>query len=155
MTPMTKSVLARLMLLAVVGSAWDDGGGTDRGAAYIFGRDQGGADNWGQIKKLSASDARDSALFGYSVSLDGTNIVVGAGWANAGGLERGQAYLYAKDEGGTDGWGEVQRMRASDAANQDWFGYTTSILGDYILVGAVGEDGAGSQRGAAYLFKKI
>lgn len=141
--------------LAVIGSAWDDGGGTNRGAAYVFGRDEGGADNWGQIKKLTASDASDSAMFGYNVSLDGTNIVVGAAWAKGGGTARGQAYLYAKDEGGTDSWGEVQRMRASDAANGDLFGFATAMLGDYILVGAIDEDGAGSQRGAAYLFKKI
>ena len=86
--------------LAVVGSGWDDGGGTNRGAAYVFGRDTGGTDNWGQVKKLTASDARDSDMFGYSVAIDGTSIVVGAGWANAGGTERGQAYVFTKDEGG-------------------------------------------------------
>ncbi len=30
--------------------------GSDAGAAYVFERDQGGADNWGQVKKLTASD---------------------------------------------------------------------------------------------------
>ncbi len=141
--------------LAVVGSGWDDGGGTNKGAAYVFGKDSGGTENWGQVKKLTASDARDSDLFGYNVSIDGTSIVVGAGWARAGGTERGQAYLFTRDEGGTDNWGEVQRLRASDAANEDWFGFSTAIFGQYILVGAVGEDGAGTARGAAYLFKKI
>jgi FG-GAP repeat len=141
--------------LAVVGSGWDDAGGTNRGSAYVFGRDHGGTDNWGQIKKLTASDGRDSDLFGYSVAIDGTSVVVGAGWANAGGTERGQAYIFTRDEGGVDNWGEVQRLRASDAANEDWFGFSTAIFGSYILVGAVGEDGAGSARGAAYLFKKI
>ncbi len=141
--------------LAVVGSAWDDGGGTNRGAAYVFGRDTGGTNNWGQIKKLTASDARDSDMFGYSVAIDGTNIVAGSGWANAGGTERGQGYVFAKDEGGADNWGEVQRLRASDAANEDWFGYSTAISGSYVLIGAVGEDGAGTARGAAYVFKKI
>jgi len=141
--------------LAVIGSGWDDGGGTNRGAAYVFSRDSGGTDNWGQVKKLTASDARDGDMFGYAVAIDGTTVVVGAGWANAGGTERGQAYVFTKDEGGTDSWGEVQRLRASDAASEDWFGYSTVIFGSYILVGAVGEDGAGSARGAAYFFKKI
>jgi hypothetical protein len=141
--------------LAVVGAGWDDGGGTNRGAAYVFGRDIGGTDNWGQIKKLAASDARDADMFGYSVAIDGTNIVVGAGWAAAGGTERGQGYIFAKDEGGADNWGEVQRLRASDAANEDWLGFSSAIFGSYVLMGAVGEDGAGSARGAAYLFKKI
>jgi hypothetical protein len=141
--------------LAVVGEAWDDGGGTDRGAAYIFGQTQGGADNWGEVKKIVASDATDSDFFGYSVSLNGANIVVGAAFAEGGGSERGQIYLFSKDQGGTDNWGEVQRLRASDGANEDWFGFSVSVFGDYILSGALGEDGAGTDRGAAYLFKKI
>jgi hypothetical protein len=141
--------------LAVVGEAWNDGTGTNRGAAYVFGRDTGGTDNWGEIKRLSASDAGDGAFFGYSLALSGSNIVVGAPWAPGGGTERGQIYLFSKDEGSPDNWGEVQRLRASDGQNEDWFGFSSSIAGTYILGGAIGEDGAGSGRGAAYLFKKI
>lgn len=141
--------------LAVVGEAWNDGGGTNRGAAYVFARDQGGADSWGLVKLLSASDAGNSDFFGYSVALDGTNIVVGAGWAEGGGAERGQAYVYSQDEGGAGNWGEVQRLRASDGQNEDRFGFSAAVSGLYILIGAVGEDGSGTDQGAAYLFKKI
>jgi hypothetical protein len=141
--------------MAVVGAAWEDGGGTDRGAAYLFGRDEGGADLWGQIKQLVASDRSDGAFFGYSVALDGANVVVGASWAGAGGTERGQTYVFSKDEGGVDTWGEIQRLRASDGANKDWFGWSIAISGPYIVSGAPGEDGAGLDRGAAYFFKKI
>jgi hypothetical protein len=140
--------------LAVIGEPWNDGAGTNRGAVYLFGKDQGGADNWGQLRKIEASDAADGAFFGFSVCLNGSNLLVGAVQAPGGGTQRGQAYLYSKDEGGTDAWGEAQRLRANDAQNQDYFGYASAILGSYILVGAVGEDGAGSGRGAAYLFKK-
>jgi hypothetical protein len=93
-------------------------------------------------------------MFGYSVAIDGTNIVVGADGRRYG-TERGQGYIFAKDEGGADNWGEVQRLRASDAANEDWLGFSAAIFGSYILMGAVGEDGAGSARGAAYLLKNI
>lgn len=140
--------------LAVVGAAWEDGGGTDRGAAYLFSRDAGGADLWGQIDRLSASDASDGDFFGYSVNLNGANVVIGASWADGGGSERGQTYIFSKDEGGVDTWGEVQRLRANDGANGDWFGWAVVISGSYVLVGAPGEDGAGSERGAAYVFKK-
>jgi hypothetical protein len=141
--------------LAVVGEAWNDGPGTNRGAAYVFGRDEGGADNWGQIERLAPSDPHDSDFFGFSVAVSGSNVLVGAAWASASGTERGQVYLFSKDEGGTDNWGEAQRLRASDAQNEDWFGFSCSIDGTYILAGAIGEDGSGSARGAAYLFKKI
>jgi hypothetical protein len=141
--------------LAVVGAAWDDGGGTNRGAAYVFSRDQGGLGNWGELKKLAASDAHNADLFGYAVAINGDFISVGAGWSSGGGTERGQAYLFSRDEGGTDNWGEVQRLRASDGANDDWFGFSLSLDGIYLLVGATGEDGEGSNRGAAYMFRKL
>ena len=140
--------------LAVVGEAWHDGTGTNRGAAYLFGKDTGGTDNWGQIKKFTASDAHDEDFFGYSVAVNGSVAAVGAPWAPGGGDERGQVYVFAKDEGGADNWGQVQRLRSSDAANQDCLGFSIDLLGLYVLSGAVGEDGAGSGRGAAYVFKK-
>jgi hypothetical protein len=141
--------------VALVGSPGEHGDGTNRGAALLFSRDQGGADNWGELHKLTASDAHNSDLFGYDVAVDGDFIAVGAGWSQGGGTERGQAYLFSRNEGGTDNWGEVQRLRASDGANNDWFGFSLSLDGLYLLVGATGEDGEGSGRGAAYMFRKL
>ena len=140
--------------LAVVGEAWYDGGGTNRGAAYVFGKDSGGTDAWGQIKKLTASDLHDDDFFGYSVAVNGANVAVGAPWAPGGGTERGQVYVFSKDQGGADAWGEVQRLRSSDASNEDWFGFGVAVYGVYVVGGAVGEDGAGTGRGAAYVLKK-
>ncbi len=40
--------------IAVVGAYGEDAGGSDSGSAYVFERNQGGADNWGQVKKLTA-----------------------------------------------------------------------------------------------------
>jgi hypothetical protein len=140
--------------LAVIGEAWYDGTGTNRGAAYVFAKDNGGTDNWGQVRKLTASDIHDDDFFGYSVAVNGANIAIGAPWAPGGGTERGQVYIFSKDEGGTDNWGQVQRLRSSDATNEDWFGFSVGVEGLYILGGAVGEDGAGTGRGAAYIFKK-
>jgi len=139
----------------VIGSPFDPAGGTNRGAVHVLAKDQGGAGAWGAVKTLAAGDAADDALLGYSVAIDGEYIVAGAGRAKGGGTERGQAYVYRRDEGGADNWGEVQRMRANDGANEDWFGSAVSIDGLYILVGAPAEDGEGRDRGAGYLFKKI
>ena len=141
--------------IAVVGAAWDDSTVTNQGAAYVFYKDMGGLDLWGQVKKLVASDADDEDLFGYDVAIDGSYILAGAFRAAGGGTERGQAYIFSKDEGGADAWGEVQRLRASDAANDDRFGYSVAIEGLFLLVGALGEDGDGLDRGAAYVFKKL
>jgi hypothetical protein len=56
----------------------DDDNGSNSGSAYIFGRDQGGADAWGQVAKLTASDGASDDHFGYSVSISGDTVVVGA-----------------------------------------------------------------------------
>ncbi len=36
---------------AVVGAHQEDAGGSDAGAAYVLQRDQGGADNWGEVRE--------------------------------------------------------------------------------------------------------
>jgi FG-GAP repeat len=138
-----------------VGAAWDDGGGTNRGAAYLFNRNQGGADNWGQLKRLVASDASNGDLFGFDVTVDGDFVIVGALLSEGGGTERGQVYIFSRNEGGAENWGQVQILRASDAANEDWFGSSVALDGIYLLAGATRQDGAGVDRGAAYMFRKI
>ena len=61
----------------VVGERYDDDGGTNRGAAFVFTFD---GTTWTEQQKITAFDAMDSAYFGDSVSMndDGTRLVVGA-----------------------------------------------------------------------------
>lgn len=139
----------------VVGAPWADGAGTNRGAAYVLGRDVGGADAWGEIKVLTASDAQNEDLFAFDVALYGNYVLASAPYTKGGGTKRGQVYAYAKDEGGADAWGEAQRLRASDGRNEDHFGVSIAISGSYVVAGATGYDGGGTERGAAYIFKEI
>ncbi len=140
--------------LIVVGAPNVDGDGLDRGAVYLFGRNQGGAENWGELKALTASDAMDGDGFGMALALNGEYVVIGAPLRDGGGLDRGTVYIFHRDEGGTDNWGEVETVTASDGEDQDRFGCAAAITGDYVIVGAEDEDGAGEDEGAAYLFKR-
>ncbi len=137
---------------AVVGAWLEDAGGTDAGAAYVFGRDQGGTDNWGQVKKLTASDAEAGDNFGWSVAVDGDTIVVGAFLEDAGGTDAGAAYVFGRDEGGAGNWGQVKKLTASDAQAGDEFGRSVAVSGDTAVVGAIFQDAGGSDAGAVYLF---
>ena len=137
---------------AVVGAFFEDGEGLNRGAAYVCARNQGGQDNWGEVAKLTASDAEDSDMFGYSVAISGDYAVVGAEYEDGAGFNRGAAYIYARNQGGQDNWGEVVKLTASDIEDFDKFGVSVAISGDYVIVGAIGEDGAGNARGAVYIF---
>ena len=129
---------------AVAGAQYVDDGGTNRGAAYVFERNYGGNNNWGQVAKLVASDAADSDIFGRSVAIDGDYVVVGAFLEDGGGTDRGAAYVFYRNQGGTDNWGEVAKLTASDAQDGDEFGNSVAIDGDYVVVGALFGDGGGS-----------
>jgi hypothetical protein len=135
---------------AVVGAHLDDSNGTNSGSAYIFHRNQGGVGNWGNVKKISASDSVARDTFGISVSIDGDTVVVGA-YSNDG---SGSAYIFYRNQGGTNYWGEVKKITASDGAEDDFFGYSVSIEGDMLIVGAHGDDDNGSGSGSAYIFNR-
>jgi hypothetical protein len=74
--------------MIVAGAYLEDGGPGDRladaGGAYVFERDHGGIDNWGELAKFRAGDAQDDDLFGWSVSNSGDRIVAGAFGENGG-----------------------------------------------------------------------
>ncbi|MFT5913209.1 MAG: hypothetical protein ACI9XO_004756 [Paraglaciecola sp.] len=139
---------------AIVAAHADDDNGGESGSAYIFKKDQGGTDNWGQVKKITASDAAAGDLFGISVSISGDYVIVGAFQDDDNGGESGSAYIFKKDQGGTDNWGQLQKITASDAAANDKFGNSISVSGDYVIVGAFQDDDNGGNSGSAYIFKK-
>ena len=141
---------------AVVGAWGADVSGTlGQGAAYVFARNQGGADQWGQVKKLAAADGAAYDRFGYAVAINGQAdaVVVGAYYANVGGASRqGAAYIFIRNQGGSpDNWGQVKKLVASEGAANDYFGRAVAISGESVMVGAVGDDAG---RGAAYLFSR-
>ena len=139
---------------AVVGAPSESRDGSSVGAAYVFQRDQGGADNWGEVKKLSASDAQAGVRFGVSVAVSGDTGVVGAYPADDSAGRPGAAYVFQRNDGGADNWGEVTKLTASDAEGGEQFGTSVAVSGDTAVVGARGGDAAGTNSGAAYVFQR-
>ena len=124
------------------------------GAAYVFERNVGGINSWGEVKKLSASDNQTTNLFGGSVDVDGDVIVVGADGRYAADFRSGAAYVFERGIDGINAWGEVKKLFAQDAIGRDWFGYSVAVGGDMIIVGARYADVSGSTSGAAYSFER-
>ncbi len=135
---------------AIVGAPADDDNGSSSGSAYIFSRNQGGSDNWGQVAKLTASDGAAIDQFGYSVAISGDDAIVGAYSDDDNGSSSGSAYVFSRNQGGSDNWGQVTKLTASDASAEAWFGYSVAISGDDAIVGALGDAAAGS----AYVFSR-
>lgn len=124
----------------VVGSVVADVGGNDRGAAYVFDRHSGV-----ELAKLTAADAEDGDQFGHAVAISGNLVVVGARWEAGSGTKVGAAYVFDLFTGV-----QLQKLVASDGADDDSFGYTVAIDGNHVLVGAPGK--GSTDRGAAYFF---
>jgi len=132
----------------VVGAQLEDTGGTDAGAAYVFTRS---GTTWTQQAKIQSSDIEANDRFGYSVAIDGDTVVVSAYYEDTGGTNAGAAYIFTRS--GTT-WTQQQKIQASDAQAIDQFGWSVSIDGDTVVVGAFAEDTGGTSAGAAYIFTR-
>jgi hypothetical protein len=49
-------------------------------------------------------------------------------------------------------WPEVEKLLAADGNDNDWFGYSVSVSGNYAIVGAYEDDVNGTDSGSAYIF---
>lgn len=134
----------------VVGAPGDDLG---QGAAYVFGRNRGGADAWRQVALLTATDGDADDLFGWSVGIFGDRTVVGAPLDDDDGESSGAAYVFDRNAGGLDAWGELQKLVAADAAAGDAFGWSVAMTKSLLAVGAPNARVGGVETGKAYLFR--
>ncbi len=135
-----------------VGTPGDDdacspGSDCNSGAVYIFKRDQGGANSWGQVTKLTGSEATDDGL-GFSVAISEYTVLAGALTSDN---YKGAAYVFERNQGGPDNWGQVARLTAGDPIPDDGFGYSVTISGDIAVVGAPVDN---NYTGAAYVFER-
>jgi hypothetical protein len=133
---------------AVVGAYEDDDDGWSSGSAYVFVRDVT-TGTWTEQAKLTASDAAGGDKFGYSVSVSGDTVLIGAYWDDDAGFQSGSAYVFVRS-GST--WTEQAKLTASDGAAGDYFGDSVSVSGDTALIGAYRDDYAGTYSGSAYVF---
>jgi hypothetical protein len=146
------SITGDTLVVGAHGAALDDS--DDQGTAYVYARDQGGADAWGQVARLTAADGAPLDWFGWSVSISGDTVVVGAPYAAVGGhVAQGAAYVYARNQGGADAWGQVAKLSANDGTAYDFLGISTSLNGSTAIVGAHGAAVGGRDwQGAGYVF---
>jgi hypothetical protein len=174
------------------------------GKIYFFGRNEGGADNWGLItslqpddieiddkfgiavaiegdtlaastpyqlgntgavyvyrfngvsfteeRKITALDGLAGDYFGWSLALDHDHLAVGSPFNHN---SKGKVYLYERNQGGTNYWGEVKQITALDPQNGAFFGETLALSGETLLVGARGRmvEGRNGQ-GAVYILNQ-
>jgi FG-GAP repeat/Concanavalin A-like lectin/glucanases superfamily len=132
----------------VVGAYGNDDGGANSGSAYVFTRS---GSVWSQQAELTASDASTGDWFGHAVSLSGDTVVVGAYRDDDAGTNAGATYVFDRS---ASVWSQQSKLIASGVTADDWFGSSVAIEADSLVVGAPQHDGAGTNRGAAYVFTR-
>jgi len=108
------------------------------------------------LAKLTASDGQANNELGYSVSISGDTIVVGAPYATVSGHDaQGAVYVFERPASGWADMTQTAKLTASDGQVNAFFGSSVSISGDTVLVGADGANiGTKMSQGAAYVFVK-
>ena len=117
-----------------------------------------------QTAKVVSSDRQLEDSFGSSVSISGSYAIIGAMdechdvAGNNNMFESGAAYIFQVDANGNAN--EVQKIVASDRAENDHFGFSSDIDGDYAIIGAYREGNdvnsatPMTEPGAAYIFER-
>lgn len=119
-----------------------DNSSSSSGAAYVFVRT---GTTWTQQAYLKASNTDPGDQFGYSVSVSGDTIVVGApnekstavgvngNQASNSAILAGAAYVFVRN--GTT-WTQQAYLKASNTASFNYFGRSVTVDGNTIAVGA-------------------
>jgi hypothetical protein len=117
-------------------------------SAYVF---RHTASTWLMETTLIGSDTERGDRFGYAVSISGDVAIAGAFGDDDAGGSSGSAYLFRR---GAWGWLQEAKLTASDAAGGDFFGVSVCVSGDSAFVGAPGENAAGDDAGAVYIYDR-
>ncbi|MFT5818996.1 MAG: hypothetical protein ACI8ZM_000218 [Crocinitomix sp.] len=117
------------------------------------------AQDFEELMMVVADDRDTEDRLGWSCDIEGDFAIVGAYADDYGATNpnMGSAYVYERIGGE---WIQIQKLSNSDQDDYDRFGWDVEISGDFIIVGAYGEDhdtddGASlSKAGSAYIFER-
>jgi len=143
--------------IIAVGHSRHNNAGFASGKVWLFSRHQGSANGWGEVTSLVASDSTGGLEFATAIDVEGNTLVVGAPNHDTSNFPPGQGavYLFDRNHGGPDNWGELKKIVPTDPVTENRFGTSLSLSGETLLVGAPGDDfGFPAVPAAAYFFEK-
>lgn len=132
---------------ALISARRDDieGVGIDAGSAYIFERSNGA---WKQTDKITAPDGHADDRFGRGVALTSSTAIISAMHSDVSAVNQGALYIYEKQNGK---WRFKFKTVASDASENDRFGWNVALYDHMAIVGTPHKDDNGAESGAAYI----
>jgi hypothetical protein len=106
------------------------------GRAFVFERDQGGPNTWGQVALLTSGNPTSSGWFGQAVAALDDAVICGARHESIGGVQSGAAYVFERDAGGPDNWGRSFDALPPSPQYLDEFGTSVSASRERFAVGS-------------------
>ena len=132
-----------------IGALGNDGGGSDAGQVRVY---QNIAGTWTKIgTDIDGEAAGDQSGYSVAISSDGTTVAIGAIYNDGGGNNAGQVRVY-QNMAGT--WTKIGTDIDGEAANDNsGFSVAISSDGSTVAIGAINNDGGGSNAGQVRVYK--
>ncbi len=124
----------------LIGANDNDDNGSKSGSAYLFRNSAGGTGEWSQVALLLDAAGAQYDSLGSSVSLRGGVAAVGAPGVLS---SAGAVCLFARDEGGSNAWGQVAKLLPAELPPGMGFGAAVALDDDGVFAGAPDADVAG------------
>jgi hypothetical protein len=137
--------LVRLSSLSVSGDVLAVGSGSRYSNSVIVYERNETDGSWARTMNLTSPIGSTRDGFGYSVSVDGAILVVGAYYSDG---NKGVAYVYEKNQ---TNWELTAKLTANDGTQDSFFGQSVGVSDGIIVVGVPGDF---SKRGSVYTFQK-
>ena len=134
--------------LVVVGAYGEDTGASSAGSAYVY--DLSSATPTVPVVTLHDPDPAPDDLFGVSVAISGTRVVVGAPFDDTGAIDAGSAYVYDLSSGTPAV--PIATLNNPGPAVEDYFAYSVAVEGTRVVVGAYLDDTGATDAGSAYVY---
>ena len=127
---------------------------TDAGKAYIYKIGQ----SINLYQKMEPSDPKNNSRFGSVVKINENYVLISAPYHNISSNNEGKIYIYDyinTKYGNISGsvYNETSSIIASTGIENNNFGSSMAIYGDYIIVGA-NQESSTNRKGKCYIFKK-
>lgn len=135
---------------AIIGAPFDEGSGT----ASIYKFDASG-NTWQLQSLIMDTNGQSNDYFGYDVAICGDYVVVGVEEDDESTFtNNGSAQVYKRNTN-TGTWEFHQKLINQMPANDDKFGHSVDIDGDYIIIGAYLDDESNiNNTGSASIYKR-
>ncbi len=127
---------------ALIGAFGDDTGAENAGSAYLFDATTGTL-----LRTFNNPTPVQNDSMGFSVSYSGNKVLLSAPLDDTGFQNAGTAYLFDATTGAL-----LYTLNNPAPASNDYFGYSVSISGNSVLIGAFQDDAGATDAGTAYLF---